>query len=171
VGAKPLTLPFHVCHAAAVEAVVVEPRLADRHHPRQRRALDKVVQARLGDALTFAVRVHTDRCPELGVRRRQRMNVGELLQQRADDERAVHLGVGHRGAHFIDAAMQLGQGQVAMGIDVHRTGAARGGAGSDRLRRLGRLDHCAEHLFDAGLEQPRLLVGRETHADPLRATA
>ena len=32
---KPVALPGHVGHAAAVQAVVVQPRLADAHHARQ----------------------------------------------------------------------------------------------------------------------------------------
>jgi hypothetical protein len=43
VDAKALALPFHVGHAAAVQAVVVEPGFADAHHPRARRCAHQQV--------------------------------------------------------------------------------------------------------------------------------
>src|SRR5689334_2474460 len=49
--------------------------------------------------------------------------------------------------------------------------ADRRRCGSDRLRRLGRLQHRAERVFDLLLQRARLLVGRKLDADALCAAA
>ena len=86
----------------------------------------------------------------------------------------------HGGADLGDAAGELGKGQVAVGVDEHRTSRRQ----SPRLRRApaaarlrwsasgGRRDRGARAISSIrSLQRARLLVGREADADALRAVA
>ena len=65
------------------------------------------------------------------MRRRERVHALELLHRRADAQRAADLGGAHVREDRRQLLVQLGEGQVAVGIDVHASGAVRvGGVGA-----------------------------------------
>ncbi|MOA29601.1 hypothetical protein D3C78_1506260 [compost metagenome] len=119
--AKALALPLEVGDAASAlavfHAVVVETGFADRHHARQRGALEQVLHAGLGHV--FRVRVHAHRGPEIVVLRGQGVHIGKLFHGGADAQGAVHLRFGHGGADFGQAGRQGRVVQMAVGIGKH----------------------------------------------------
>jgi UDP-glucose 4-epimerase len=50
----------------------------------------------------------------------------EFFQRGADDKRTVNVGRGHGSAHVIDALVQTLEREMAVGIDVHRSGRRSG---------------------------------------------
>ncbi len=115
--AKPLALPCHVLHVAPIQAVVIQACLTNGDDFWQRRALKQISQRRLDDALI--VRMDTDGRPEIGMRQSHPVHLGEFLQRRANAQRAIHALCRHRGANLGHTAGELGEGQVAVGINEH----------------------------------------------------
>ena len=93
---KALTLPGHVSGRAAVQAKVIEPGLADRHHLGLKRQRSQSIEVRLFNALI--VWMHTGGAPEIVMCQRQSVHHIELLERGANHQRAVHQGLGHVGA-------------------------------------------------------------------------
>ena len=156
VHAKALALPLHLGDAAAVQAVVVEPGLADRDDLRQRAPARRSSSTRRlaarpprPDGRRRCTRSCRSRAPARGRARTPRASCRCTARGRPRPAR-------HRGADLRQARRQLGEAQVAVGIDEHgvrrgpHAGRRRGTAArrSDRLRRLDRRDRRAEDLLD-----------------------
>ena len=117
--AEALALPLHVGNRAAalalVHLVVVQAGLADPDDTRQLRARHEVVERGLRDA--FFVGMHADARPEVVVARRERMDGVELLELRADAQRAIDLRSRHGLPNLRQLGQKLGKGKMAMRID------------------------------------------------------
>ncbi len=144
VDAEALALPGHVGHAAAVQAVVVEPGFADRHHARQARQRQQVVERRAPARLRCrgARPPCTRSCRAPAPAHARASNSSSVVQMHSARSTLAAAIVARSSAQ---AVVQFGKAQVAVGVDEHaaRRGRPARGAGagrSDRLRRLGRRD-------------------------------
>ena len=97
---KALALPLHIGHAAPVEAVIVQPGLADGHHPGQCGALHQVIEGGFGHV--FAVGVNAHRSPEIRVVRGQTVHLRKSLERGGNAQSPCHAGLRHRGADIPD---------------------------------------------------------------------
>ena len=118
---KALALPFQIGNRASAlavfHAVVVQPRLANGHHARQRSALDQVLYRWLGHI--FGVGMHTHGGPEVVMVQRQLVHIGKLFHGGADAQRARDLGSSHGLADLSEVGTQLWKIQMAVGIGEH----------------------------------------------------
>ncbi len=117
VHAKALALPFHVRDGAAFEPEVVEAGLADGDHARAPRAFAQPVDVGFGHGL--GVGMHADAGPQVVVGRGQRVHGLELLHRRTDAQRAADVGRAHVREDGRETIVQLGEREVAVGVDVH----------------------------------------------------
>jgi hypothetical protein len=130
---KAFALPAHVVlDGAAVQAVVVEPGLADADHARVGGQLHQFLEARLAHALV--VGVHADRGPQLGVLLGQRQHLRELLQRGADADGLRHLRRAHLRQQFGELLPELGKAEVAMRVDEHPPQVVRSSASASTRR-------------------------------------
>ena len=121
VDTKALALPFHLVQRPVAQAVVIQPRLANRHHFRGARQGHQGVNIRLGDA--FVVGMHAHRGPEVLVLRGQVEHLWGLFHRGADAQGPVHLRVRHRLADLGQLGAEFGESEVAVGVCEHGTGS------------------------------------------------
>jgi hypothetical protein len=111
---EPLALPPKV----AGEPIVVESRLADRHHFGLRSKGDERIDRGLGRV--FGVRVHADRRIQIRMRHGERVHRRPIRQIDPDAKRVRDACCGHGVEEHGQIGREVGEIQMAMGIDVHR---------------------------------------------------
>src|SRR6185437_12651924 len=114
VGAEALALPLEV----ALHAVVVEPGLADRDHLRVLRHADQLPDVGL-PAIAALVGMHPGGAPDVRQRARHLEHGRKRLERGADGERVRDAASGHALDDGRKVRAQLGEVEVAMGIDQH----------------------------------------------------
>ena len=112
-GTEAFALPFEV----AGQPEIVQPGLADRHHLGVVGQRDQFRHRRLG--AVFMVRMHAHGRVDIRMRFGERADFGEFFQFHADAQRVAHLVGRHQVEHLGQLAGEVGEIDVAVGIDVH----------------------------------------------------
>jgi hypothetical protein len=114
---KALSLPVHVFNASAVQAVIIQTRLANANHFAPVHACSEVLHAGLLNLILIGV--NAQGAPKIVIGLSQALDRVKGLQFRADDQSPVDLRFVHVLTDLIHQGLKLGVIQMTVRVDKH----------------------------------------------------